>query len=171
MCCKLPRCAVNGGNNMKKIKEDTNRSTALSIRATPSVKFAADFAARLKGLSTTALVETLVMAEADKLTIAGLGWRDFDDPSPGVGWCRMYLHKIALNKDEDEIKRFVLAHREFFYDGTEPNRRRIEILWPRIGHFADKYFRTMRTSTDAAGADMNKALAEARAKQVTWPPE
>lgn len=147
------------------------RAENVKIRVQPSVKFAIDFAARVTHRSLTQLVIDAVLPVLEDAKLRGKGWRDFDDPTPGYSMCLLYLHGAPLDKDEDTLKRFVLAHKEFFFDGDEPARRRLDVLWPRVEHFADTYFRKLKTDSFAAGHEMNKALTEAKRKPIVWPPE
>ncbi len=151
--------------------ERETRGESIRVRVTPSTKFAIDFTARVLRKSVTQLLEDAVLPIAERTEFRGKSWRDFDDPTPGYAECKMFLHGVPMSKDEDDLKRFVLTHREFFFDGDEPNRRRLDVLWSRVPHYADSYFRKMKTDNHAVGHEMNAALKEAKRKTIPWPPE
>ncbi len=141
------------------------------MRVKPSLKFAIGFAARARRQSVADLVLDAVMPIVESTEFRGKKWHEFDDPTPGYSECKLYLVGVPMNKDEDEIKRFVLTHREFFYDGDEPSRRRLDVLWSKVPHYAHSYFRRMKTDNLSTGHEMNAALVEAKRDPIPWPPE
>jgi hypothetical protein len=158
MCADMPLQKEVRGDNIK-------------VRVQPSAKFAVDFAARVLRKSVSQLVTDGVMPIAETTTFRGKSWKDYDDPTPGYSFCKMCLDGLPMSKEEDDLKRFILSHKEFFFDGEEPARRRLDVLWPKVPHYAETYFRKMRTDNQAAGHEMNRALVEAKRKPIKWPPE
>jgi len=119
----------------------------------------------------TALILAALRPIADETKWRGKIWADYDDPLPGYSECLMWRDKIPAWSEEEDAKAFVFAHREFFFDGEEPSRRRLAVIWPRLKHYVELYKKTTATDTDAAAREMNGALKEAKQKPLVWPPK
>jgi hypothetical protein len=130
---------------MKRNERTDRRADSISLRTWPSVRFSAEFAARLRAMDITGFVEQALIDASDKVCVPGtkLTWRDFDAPSEGETWIRMALEKRIPMKGDEELKRsFVLTHEAFFLDKKgNPDARKIGVLWKLIDFYLDDWTR------------------------------
>lgn len=141
------------------------RKDAISFRTWPSLRFAVDFAARVKGETLSTFCES-VLLPACEVQVPGtkLTYRDFDHPHEGVVWIKMALElRIPMSGDEERRRRFVLAHKEFFVDNKgQPDEKRITVLWRLIAFFEDDWERTHTIDANATANRMADALRQAK---------
>ena len=165
-------------------KQPRTKTLTLSLRLDPKTKFILDFLARIKGQSITTVVERALKETADGL---GLGpahdhegdpipqqkWSKFWDPSEGIRTLRLIESPYyPTTFDEDEIKVFVEAHKEFFYlDWMRPEPRRafVDILWPKIEEYLEIWREQKSVDYWAAGKAMKADLTAAGLETPEWP--
>jgi hypothetical protein len=162
------------------------KTMALSLRLDPKTRFILEFVARIKGQSITTVVERAIKETADGLGIGPrydeqgniedqLTWSDFWDPSEGVRTLRVLNSSdCPTTYDEDELRAFTLAHWPFFYTDQrrrEPHRTYVDVLWPKIGAYAELWREKKRSDYWAAGEAMQADLAAARIAPPDWPPK
>lgn len=166
-------------------KQTRAKTLTLSLRLDPKTKFIVDFMARIKGQSITTVVERAIKETADGL---GIGpqwdpearaeitqetWSDFWDPSDGVRTLKLIASPYyPTTFDEDELKAFTEAHREFFYlDNRKnlPRRAFVDILWPNIEDYLEIWREKKSTDYWAAGEAMKADLDAARLLAPEWP--
>src|SRR5258708_965181 len=123
--CKCSTCNAGtsqdilGHNPLKKV---AGKSETLSLRLDPMTKFALEFAAGTKGQTLTTFVERSIFEACDRVKTRGPGfkkvtWRYFWDPHEGIRTVNLLdCHGYPLNKNQEELTEFTLAHWEFFYE-------------------------------------------------------
>ncbi|MBK8909460.1 MAG: hypothetical protein IPM60_16780 [Rhodospirillales bacterium] len=156
----------------------------LSLRLDPKTKFILDFVSRIKGQNITTVVERAIKETADGTGIgprfdefgSEIGqetWSKFWDPSEGVRTLKLIACPYyPTTFDEDELKAFTDAHREFFYVGSrgnEPRRAFVDILWPKIEDYLAIWREKKSTDYWAAGEAMKADLGVARVQAPDWP--
>ncbi len=158
------------------------KTQSLSLRLDPKTRFVLEFVARIKGQSITAVVERAIKETADNVGIGGnnfgeggRNWADFWDANDGVRILKLIADSdYPTSYDEDEIRAFTLAHRQFFYtnsSGTSPRRSFIEILWPSIDSYLEIWREKKSEDYWAAGEAMKKDISAARVATPDWPPK
>lgn len=165
-------------------KQPRAKTLTLSLRLDPKTKFIVDFMSRIKGQSITTAVERSIKETADRLpirsTVDDFGneiregmWSEFWDPSEGVRTLKLIACPYyPTTFDEDELKAFTEAHRDFFYvrnAGKEPRRAFVDILWPKIEEYLAIWREKKSTDYWAAGEAMKEDLAAARVQAPDWP--
>ena len=158
------------------------KTQSLSLRLDPKTRFVLEFVARIKGQSITAVVERAIKETADNVSIGsnnfgegGRNWADFWDANDGVRILNLLADSnYPTSYDEDELRAFTLAHRQFFYtnsSSTSPRRGFIEILWPSIDSYLEIWREKKSEDYWAAGEAMKKDLSAARVAAPDWPPK
>jgi hypothetical protein len=163
------------------IKKDRGAKTqTLSLRLDPKTKFTLEFVARVKGQSLTTIVERAIRESCDQVTIGSdsrgekLNWQSFWDPEGGVRTLKLLTcDDYPSTYDEDDLRQFTKAHREFFYTTTEkamvPCRLYLEILWPKIEDYRRIWHEQRDSDTWAAGRVMAADLTAAKVLPPMWP--
>ena len=152
------------------------KTQSLSLRLDPKTRFVLEFVARIKGQSITAVVERAIKETADNVKIGpGYNWAYFWDANDGVRILKLLAESnYPTSYDEDELRAFTLAHRQFFYtnsSGTSPRRSFIEILWPSMDNYLEIWREKKSEDYWAAGEAMKKDLSAARVATPDWPPK
>ena len=157
------------------------KTQSLSLRLDPKTRFVLEFVARIKGQSITAVVERAIKETADNVWIGGNNiderghnWADFWDANDGVRILKLLADSnYPTSYDEDELRAFTLAHRQFFYTNsdTSPHRSFIEILWPSIDSYLEIWREKKSEDYWAAGEAMKKDISAARVATPDWPPK
>ncbi|HEY5744774.1 MAG TPA: hypothetical protein VIU12_01750, partial [Chryseolinea sp.] len=157
-------------------KKDRSRKTeTLTVRLDPKTKFSLDFVARVKGQSLTTVVERAIRESCDQVRVGDYNdnWQDFWDAEDGVRVLKLLAcTEYPSSYDEDELKAFVTAHWEFFYEpasGNTPSRTYVEILWPKVEEFRRVWYETRESDYWAAGIAMAAQLKSAKVKPPEWP--
>ena len=166
------------------------KSEFLSLRLDPKTRFVLDFVSRVRGQSITTVVERAIKEDGKNafLPLSPDGrtrsWMDFWDPSEGVRNLGLISDpSCPTNYDEDELRAFAVAHREFFFsDGLaqktfpfadpgfqNPRRDFVDVLWPSIGEFSSLWRETKSTDPWAAGRAMAEKLKAANLEPPAWP--
>lgn len=144
-----------------------------------------EFTSRVRAQSITAVVEQS-LREASAQT--GIGprrddygnqilqktWSDFWDPSDEVKTLKLIADPdYPTTFDEDEMRQFTLSHWQFFYssfNGTEPRRVYVDILWPNIHDYMKTWKDTRLSDYRACGKVMLKAIVATKISPPTsWP--
>jgi hypothetical protein len=159
----------------------------LSIRLDPKTRFMLEFLGRVTGNSITSVVERAIRESADRI---GIGpdhdehgnqieerhWNTYWDPSDAVRMLNLISDAYyPTNFEEDELRKFTLAHWKFFFmneKGQNPRRAYCDILWPKIDEYLECWRQCKSTNYWKAGELM---LADLRAARVAppsdWPPK
>lgn len=146
---------------------------SLSLRISERSMFAAVFASQVAGQSQTKFYEWALLARAaTEGLVNGKSWEHFWDESEAVRWLKVYQEpKFPLDSERPKsphmtllAREVVLAHREYFYDGKEPNRARAEVLWTDLQHWMDLWQQSRATNPHAVAEAMAAKLKKAGLK-------
>jgi hypothetical protein len=170
---------------MKTRRERGTKTETLSLRLDPKTKFILEFVSRINGQTITTIVDRAIRSSCDEVRLPredydeSSNWKDFWDPHEGVRTLNLLAcSTYPTTFDEDELRSFTEAHKEFFYlpdyELRKPNRALLQVLWPKI----DEYRQIWRDHMDpdhmdkdywAAGKAMVTDLVSAKIKPPTWP--
>lgn len=159
--------------NAEEVSEK-RKSKKTSVLANPRTECAADWIARVRGMSKSAAYAHAVAMFADATEHKGKTFSDMYHPHEGVWWCRMFVLGLTQGADDELLTAFVSAHRPFFLDVSkgkiEPNEQRIIVLWPGVSWFSSVWHRTKQSDAWKAGENMQQALRAAKINPPPWGP-
>ncbi len=168
--------------DMQAKKERGTKTETLSLRLDPKTKFILEFASRINGQTITTIVERAIRASCDEVQINDgnendfaeiRNWKDFWDPDEGIRTLKLLASRnYPTTYDEDELKSFTEAHRDFFfYTGKRiPNSPLVQVLWPKIENYRRIWLEQRDKDYWAAGNAMVADLTSAKVKPPSWPP-
>ena len=153
------------------------KTEVLSMRMDPKTRFLVEILARYRGQSISTVVERAILEAADNARIGGHDeertWRDYWHVSDGVRALNMAADQALYPTYEEEC-RFALAktHWPFFFTSSTSLAARqafVDILWPRIDEFLERWEATKSTDYFAVGRAMQQALRDAGVQAPEWP--
>jgi hypothetical protein len=165
-------------------KKSPGKTENLSLRLDPKTKFTLDFVSRINGQTITAIVERAIRASCDQVELSGsvkegdfsvsFNWKHFWDPHDGVRTLKLFANPAyPTSFDEDELKSFVEAHKQFFYITGRlrtPNSSMVHVLWPKIEEYHRIWVEEREKDYWAAGHVMAADLHAANVERPEWPP-
>jgi hypothetical protein len=166
--------------NHKRQKTET-----LSLRLDPKTRFMLDVLARVGGHSITTVVDRAIREAADRTLIYEIKdyngnitdqkiWSDYWNPNEGLRMLNLLSEKnYPTNYEEDELIAFTKTHWPFFYTNEKFTNLRnayVEILWPNISKYLEKWREIKNENFWTVGEDMKKDLSTARVQPPEWPP-
>jgi hypothetical protein len=156
-------------------RKGTERKTeTMNMRVDPKFAFAVWFASEIKGQSQATFVERAVYAAIDEAKDKeGKSWKDYWDPSEGIRTLNLLRAGIfRTDADEDRLLDFVRAHAPFFIGPRgEYLRREIDILWPGMDHFVERWLDTKLHDYWGIGKQMAGLLSGSGLTPPEWPPK
>jgi len=167
---------------MPREKSSRSKSQTLSLRLNPKTRFVLEFISKVQRRSITTIVEDAIKQAGDELSV-GEGstygprdWSDYWDVSEGVRTMLMLADQARLpsSYEDDELRDFIEQHIEFFSaknDLGRPDRTNVEVLWPHIDTFLDRWRDLKRTDPYQVGHDLCLVLENASIKPPKWPRE
>jgi hypothetical protein len=165
-------------------KKSSGKTENLSLRLDPKTKFILDFVSRINGQTITTIVERAIRASCDQIELPGsvpegdfavsFNWKHFWDPHEGVRTLKLLANPAyPTSFDEDELKGFIEAHRQFFYvagRSRTPNSSMVHVLWPKIDEYRRIWLEEREKDYWAAGIAMTADLTAANVEPPHWPP-
>lgn len=136
------------------------------FRFDPKTRWAIELIAHQRGPEATATsaVRKAIHDAAARLNLGGHRWDELYDDEEGVRILRcLAIPEYELSDDEEELRAFVLAHREFFYSdpaATKPRPAAVALLWPKISEYRSHWITTRRENPGATARLLAKALKD-----------
>ncbi len=149
------------------VKQKRNKTEVLHVRLDDKTKFAVDLISKQRMQKATQVVEAAIRDNADGLDL-GVPWTALWDPDEGVRTLNLLAcPRYRATPDEEEIRAFTLAHKEFFYsdeDATIPHRGFVSLLWPKLQHHMELWRAKRHENYWIAAEAMEAALKHAKVK-------
>lgn len=142
--------------------ERRTNSKQSQYRLDDKTRFALKLIAHQKRQTDTAVVVHALRQAATLLDLGGFTWADLYDEHEGMRLLKcLACPTYETTPDEDELLRFVQAHRQFFYadpKGIVPRRTFVEALWPKIDEYRKHWLRTRGENPGATAELLTDAV-------------
>lgn len=109
------------------------------------------------------MIEELIFDAAKKLNL-GVDWESIFTTDEGLLMLNLFrLPHVRLSDDEERVKQFVVAHKEYFYTKNNyPAGVMASVLWKRIEDYRMHWLQNMHEDPWCAGKMMDADLKKAK---------
>lgn len=152
------------------------KTERFSARFEGQTDFALSLIAQQKKQKKVAVVEEALLEQAKRLSLEELGqhFSALYHPNEGVRMLNLFACPgFKTTTAQDELKAFVLEHKEFFYadaKATMPQLGFVDVLWDRIQHYFELWRDKRHNDHYVAAEAMAEALKKAKIKPPKYGP-
>lgn len=141
---------------------------ARSFKFSDKMRFALRVVARMRHQTEIGVLEEQIKMLADSTKIGRKHWLELYDHDEAIRKLNLIVTPgWAHSADEEEILRFTRMFPQFFFvddAAVIPHRAYVNILWPQLEHYLQKWRETRSTDYWSVAEDMAEAIQKAKLK-------